>query len=349
MLCSDNCTIKTKRSSMLGGMDEEKIINTVKFQFPPGSPRPSWGEIAEFLKTLDSDSTNMETVYQMGDRSVYIKYTTEIAMQDALQQNRDDVLFHYSSGKSVAVRMLLAGVNIQYVRLFDLPPEVDDKVVYSVLGKYGTIHRALRERFPTGHGLDHLFTGVRGIYMEIKSDIPPALVVGKWKAKIYHDGLKDKCFLCQMDGHRRNSCPTVKSTEKREQSKREVTYAEVVEAGSVAVALPNYVDTNEEDVIEIIEEEIAEQQIHLEVEEQEVSKVTSNNMDEMDEEQLKKIDEAAKQLGFGSFRENIAKLSDIIEALPSQPKPTASERRAQFSTSGSTELRPKKSARKSSK
>ena len=72
-------------------------------------------------------------------------------------------------------------------------------------------------------------------------------------------------------------------------------------------------------------------------------------MDEMDEEQLKKIDEAAKQLEFGSFRENIAKLSDIIEALPSQPKPTASERRAQFSTSGSTELRPKKSARKSSK
>lgn len=325
------------------------ISNTVKFGFPPGSPRPSWVEIADFLKHLNSDPSNMETVYKMGtDRSLYIKYRSEAAMQDALQRNKDSVKFHYSNGKSVELRMLTAGVDVQYVRVFDVAPEIDDKDLSAVFGKYGDIHRTVREKFPVGLGLDHLYTGVRGIYMEIKNEIPSALDVGQWKAKIYYEGFKEKCFLCRSEGHFRKSCPKLKTTEKRGQKikTQSVTYAGVVQAG--ATAPPNDTDTLDEDIIEIVGEEILESQMQTEAEQlmESTPKVTEIKIDEMEEE----IDQVAEQLGLENFRENIAKLSDMIDALPNNNnKDQASQRRAQFASSGSTELRPKKSARKSNK
>lgn len=337
-------------------MNKKMISNTVKFAFPPGSQRPDWVEIAGFLKTLDSDLMTMEAVYKMAtDRSLCIKYKSEAAMQEALQRNKDGIKFLYTSGRSVELRMLMAGVDVHYVRIFDIPPEVDDKELLLALGKYGNIHRAVREKFPTGLGLDHLYTGVRGVYMEVNNDIPPALDVAKWKAKIYYDGLKEKCFHCQLEGHMRSACPTARLTEKRTQVRSQnVTYAGIVEAGTTA--RPSGTDVIDGEIIEIVEEEILEPQMLMEAEEEKTGmkqkEATAGKFDQFSEEQLKEIDQAAEQLGLENFRENISKLSDMIDALPSQPsqgKDQASQRRAQFATSGSTELRPKKSARKNNK
>lgn len=332
-------------------MSKQIISNTVKFAFPLGAPRPSWIEIAGFVTTLDSDPKSMDTVYKMeSDRSLCIKYKSEDAMQAVLQKHRDGINFVYSSGKSVEVRMFMAGIHLQYVRVFDVPPEVEDKELIAALENYGKIHRMLREKFPTGLGLDHLYSGVRGVYMEISSDIPPAVYVAEWKANIFYDGLKGKCFSCQLEGHQKNSCPLGKATKKREQSKNlKSTYAGVVEAGATAVST-RMDSIDDGDIIEIVEEEI-EPQDHTEEEERvESPPRTTSYIDQFDKERVEEIDRAAEQLGLPNFTENIAKLSSMIEALPnSNGKDRASERRAQFAASGSTELRPKKSARKSNK
>lgn len=70
---------------------------------------------------------------------------------------------------------------------------------------------------------------------------------------------------------------------------------------------------------------------------------------EMDKERLREIDAAAELLGLPNFSENITKMSELIEQLISTSKDQASQRRAQFATSGSVEIRPKKSARGSFK
>lgn len=329
-------------------MDKQKIItNTVKFVFPLGAPRPSWAEIAGFVTKLDSDPMSMEAVYKLGsNKSLYIKYKSEDAMQVALQRNKDGVKFLYASGESVEIRMLTAGIYVQYVRAFDIPPEVDDEQLIAALRKYGKIHRTTREKFPSGLGLDHLFTGVRGVYMEISTDIPPALDVGEWKANIFYDGLKGKCFSCQLEGHQRNTCPS--TMKKREQAKcHKNTYAGVVETGVAAVS--SRTDPIDGDIIEIVEEEI-EPQNSMEPTEKEVTSKAAKYMEQFDVERLEEMDRAAEQFGLENFSENIAKLSVMIDALPnSSGKDRASERRAQFAASGSTELRPKKSARKSNK
>lgn len=147
----------------------------------------------------------------------------------------------------------------------------------------------------------------------------------------------------ESEGHRRNNCPSAKPKEKKKQSESIISYAGVVEAGSAPS--PNRTEIVEDDVIEIVEEEISETQ-PMEAEKVE-SKRTSKYFDGMDAERLDEIDRgAAELLGLENFSENIGKLSNMIAALPSGSKKTASERRAQFASSGSTELRPKKSARK---
>ena len=63
---------------------------------------------------------------------------------------------------------------ILYVRIYGLPPEVADRKVASVLGKYGKVKRIVREKIPAELGLD-AYTGVRGVYMDVKKEIPSSL------------------------------------------------------------------------------------------------------------------------------------------------------------------------------
>lgn len=51
----------------------------------------------------------------------------------SLEHNPDTLPFHYTDGKTVSVRISVAGGNARYVRVFDLPPEIPDSDVSSVL------------------------------------------------------------------------------------------------------------------------------------------------------------------------------------------------------------------------
>ncbi|XP_062704238.1 uncharacterized protein LOC115254876 [Aedes albopictus] len=98
----------------------------------------------------------METVYiTANERSLFIKFSSHDAMMDSLSKNAEPRSFVYNSGRSVEVCMTVAGTNMQYVRIFDLPPELSDGVLLSVLGEYGKIDRIAREKFPVNLGLDH--------------------------------------------------------------------------------------------------------------------------------------------------------------------------------------------------
>lgn len=183
------------------------IKNTLVFQFPEGAAGPTLVEIARFVKAFDADKRTMESSYKISDeRVICIKFKTEAAMKEALLQNPELHTFQYSNGDTVQVRMTVAGGCIRYVRVFDLPPEISELDVSLVLGRYGTVKRMTRERFPAEFELD-LFTGVRGIHMDIKKEIPSTLYVANRRARVYYEGLKQRCFLCKEEGHLKADCP----------------------------------------------------------------------------------------------------------------------------------------------
>lgn len=147
---------------------EGLVKNTLMFKFPDGFAGPSVVEMARFAKAFDADKFTMESVYKISEeRCICIKFMSERAMKDALMQNREDHVFEYSNGEKVEIKMSVAGGCSKYIRIFDLPPEVPDQEISSVLSKFGVVRRMVRERFPAQLELD-LTTGVRGVHIEIK-------------------------------------------------------------------------------------------------------------------------------------------------------------------------------------
>lgn len=250
-----------------------------------------------------------------------------------MKENMESMKFHYSNGNVVDVRMSVAGSNVVYVRVFDLPPEVSDNDISVALKSFGTVGTMVREKFPVGLGLDHLSTGIRGAYVEMEKDIPPALEIGIWKVRIFHDGLRGRCFLCNMEGHRKDSCPQRKTGKPQIGRKQgPVTYADIVGSGPAPSFNGKDIVEMDPEIIEVQDEEIPETEGVQRLN----SEYRMNQLTEAEQKAARQEQAAAELTRF---------VTRIQEAVNKQ---TADERRAQFAASGSIEmLRPKKTARKS--
>lgn len=311
----------------------EMFINTVEFRFSIDAPRPSWVEIADFVKQIHSDVLDVETVYKLTEnRSVCIKYKTETAMLKALGMNSEPQKFQYASGKSVEVCMVNAGRNVEYVRVFDLPPEISDDDLLVSFKQYGKVDRIVREKFPGNLGLDHVYNGVRGVYIDMEKEIPSSIMVKNRKAKLFYDGLKDQCFLCQSRGHLRNTCPT------RKNSSKPNTYAAVTRAEET-VSLTQEPIATEDDIVEVIEEEILEETLELDEAQAEKKQQAGKQKPEIDDDYIHRT------YGIPNASQLVNNFNAVMEEQ--KKKLVASHRRAQFASSGSVERAPpRKSSRK---
>lgn len=182
------------------------VTNTIAFVFPDNAAQPTVPEMVRFVKSLNGTHEQIDSAYKNSmERAVYIKYKNEKGMQEALSHNEAKQSFHYSNGKQVEVCMSAAGCNTQYVRVFDLPPEVPDSVLAAELHKYGKVKRCVREKYPIEYDLD-VFTGVRGIHMEVEKQIPPVLSFSDRRGRIFYRGNKSICFACGQEGHLKKFC-----------------------------------------------------------------------------------------------------------------------------------------------
>lgn len=95
-----------------------------------------------------------------------------------------------------------------------MPPETEDKDIAAVLAQFGRIRQHVRERYPAEYGF-HVFSGVRGVHIEIDKDIPANLYIGHFRARIYYEGLKNRCFFCKAEGHIKAECPKLSDIRKQ--------------------------------------------------------------------------------------------------------------------------------------
>lgn len=195
------------------------VKTTLAFLFPADAAQPAVADMVRFVKSYNGDKTSMEAAYKISDdKSVFIRFRSAEAMHFVLANNGELLPFCYTNGKKVMVRMLVAG-NTRYVRIFNLPPEVPDADLVSVMEKYGKVKRTVRERFPAEFQLE-MFTGVRGLYMDIETEIPDILYFRNWKGTIYYNGINQKCFTCKSNTHLKRLCPIVRERESATSERR---------------------------------------------------------------------------------------------------------------------------------
>lgn len=192
--------------------------NSLRVRFERGSPEPTDPEIFGFMKTrMMLKSEKLVSMYKdRSELSVIIKFKMEEDMRNTLRNLPNAVEFQYNKYESTTVKLSSANAVVKYVRLFNLPPEIADQEISAVMDKFGKIQRMVREKYAENTGFP-IWNSVRGVYVEVKEDveIPAMLQIRNLRARVFYEGLVNKCFVCGSAEHLKAECPQKKSVNER--------------------------------------------------------------------------------------------------------------------------------------
>jgi hypothetical protein len=187
----------------------DRRVNTVKVQLKEGSPKPTELEMVKFvIVNLGMKAEELVGVQQNpgNDGIIYIKCYEEAIMRKIIE-DFDGTFFKYENGSVTRVQMTEANEVVRYVRVFGLPFEVDDREVEIFFGHYGIVKRMVRERFPNHFNLD-IWSGVRGVYIDLKREIPAFLYIRGVRVKVHYYGMRERCHICNAADHMKSECPS---------------------------------------------------------------------------------------------------------------------------------------------
>lgn len=193
-------------------MEKKVRVNTLKVTFKRGSKEPTDAEMFQFCREQGFQPEDVYSVHKDKDLgAILIKFKTEALMRAAIEAMQPVMEFHYGDGTNAEVVISEADNSFKYVRIFNLPPEIEDKEIHQALSQYGTIRQQVREKYHQDTGFP-VFSTVRGLYMEISKEIPPQIRIRHFQARIYYDGLVNKCFICRSPDHVKQNCPKKAAT-----------------------------------------------------------------------------------------------------------------------------------------
>lgn len=208
--------------------------NSLRVRFERGNPEPSDVEVFKFMKTkMMLKCDNLLSMYkEKQELSVIIKFKTEDDLKSTLRKLPGSMEFAYDKYQCTVVQLSPANAIVRYVRIFNLPPEVEDREIWDALSKYGKVQRLVREKYPASTGFP-IWNSVRGAYIEIKEngEIPATLQIRNIRARLYYEGLVNKCFQCGATDHLKADCPNRKSVNDRLES-NQGSYSGAVTGGA---------------------------------------------------------------------------------------------------------------------
>lgn len=186
--------------------------NTLRLAFASSAKVPAHLDVLKFMmKVLKVPATDVHSVYKdENDQKFYVKFIDDTSFNRFTSSMDEQYVFQYGDGEKTRIQLELASRQFKYIRIFNLPPETDDKDIAAVLGQFGRIRQHVRERYPAEYGY-HVFSGIRGVHMEIEKEIPANLYIGHFRARLFYEGLKNKCFFCKAEGHIKAECPKLAS------------------------------------------------------------------------------------------------------------------------------------------
>lgn len=214
--------------------DMELRTSSLRLRFEREDPEPTDADIFSFMK--DKMALKCDTLLSMykekNEMSVIIKFKKDEDAQRTLMRLPNIMEFRYNKYQSANVKLSMANAIMRYVRLFNLPPEVEDVEIQKVMAKYGKVVRMVREKYAEETGFP-IWTSVRGMYIELKdgAEIPGTVMIRGMRARIFYEGLVSKCYQCGSTDHMKAECPQRKTVNDRLQVAGPSSYSEALSGG----------------------------------------------------------------------------------------------------------------------
>lgn len=178
---------------------------TVKCQFVSGK-NPNDAEMVKFALEAGLISSEIHTLYKdLNARCIFIKFYEHGNMKAFLDRFSPEMEFKYDNGERTTIEITDATVEFKYIRIFSLPPEIEDEHIKEVFKQYGHIRACVREKLPLSLGMP-VFSGVRGVHIEMTKEIPNFVYVMNFKARTFYNGQKEVCFYCGSTEHKKLFC-----------------------------------------------------------------------------------------------------------------------------------------------
>ena len=196
-------------------MNKTTRQNTLKAVFDKNKPRPSALNIHRWMdETLRIQDDHLEALQLVGKQNaVYIKLKNKVIFEQLLNKHRGNNKFMLDDNVETVVTISDAKAEYTHVRVFNLPPELENDHISYKLQSYGIIQKIENEYWSSGYKYK-VPNGIRSVYMEIKKPIPSNLSVGGHEAYIVYTGQLQTCHTCGETSHFKDRCPYQKFTHK---------------------------------------------------------------------------------------------------------------------------------------
>ncbi len=180
--------------------------------------KPTLEDLWRILQNWQLKVGDIECVQeQYGDKMVHVKLRKSEKMEelfDYLGQNRC-LKFKSEDGHIQKVFWTKNGVPINFLRIRNVPPEVEEEVIFEKLSEYGKCVHLECDRFKHGP-FKGIRNGTRHVFISLRSHVPSYVTIEGYEAVVEYAGQPKTCRLCDSPHHLRANCPERYVTEAEE-------------------------------------------------------------------------------------------------------------------------------------
>ncbi|KAJ4447109.1 hypothetical protein ANN_09109 [Periplaneta americana] len=182
--------------------------NTIKITFPAAAAKPTALELHNCVDAELNITPDQVEMIQLNtlERSIYLKLTSVTQYERLMNTYEGEVNFKYDNQSIIKVSFQRADINAITMRIFNVPPEVENNLVNQSLSQYGTVKTIRAELWSTQYKFP-VNNGVRAVRIEMQKHIPSKLIIGGYTAVIHYPGQPQLCYICGESSHLRSECP----------------------------------------------------------------------------------------------------------------------------------------------
>ena len=202
------------------GTRPRKKVNTVQIQFPFGVTRPPMEDLLRYLSQDGITPEHLTAIYpDTRKRSFYIKFSSRMEYKRYLAGKNYEGVFEFSNGVQVDVKICKADEDVTVVKIFEVPPEVEDEEIIGQLSGYGSVKKVTWGKC---HGINdfQVYNGIRYTYMSVTTEIPNLLEFDGAERRLQYDGAVEKCSGAAKQGTSGFNAPRIYQFDYRSQMRQ---------------------------------------------------------------------------------------------------------------------------------